>query len=401
MRCQAFLDGSSGGRFARLNFVVGIVRAASNRRQLMKFLIFTMGPGETSHGYAFARYLLKKEQQVAMALLYESNLHFCCEALEIPITITPTPEALQTLVWEVRPDVVVLCNSKSFNDDRAFVERSPWPGVPTFSIDSNWLFDLVGPHQFLRWLDAYFIVLPEPLFKLGCKEAGGHFYIPFEWAAQIHPTGFLPAYQKPDALTRALTRQALGVQTHEQLLFCYLSGYGARARGFVLEHAFRAVRHLRSQGRAIKLLALGNLDLVEGREQYQDDWLTLRSKASAEEFYALLASADLVFQHQGHGTLSQAISAQVPVIVNIEVRADISYPLIPLAENLPFQQAGVCQLLYSHSPLEEVEAMIEKLLYDKQEREKMQSIQKKYAIPGDSGIYSLLMEQLLPGGRVI
>src|SRR5947209_7875257 len=179
----------------------------------MKFLIFTLGSGETAHGYAIARHIIEKKQQVVMALLQEGSLHFCAPLPELSVTLTTTPEALQELVHSVKPDAILLCNSKSFNDT-SFAEVSPWDGIPTFGIDSNWLFDSVGPHRYIQWLDTYFIVLPEPLFKLGSKEHGGHFSISTERVSQMKPVGFIPSYQKPDEVARGQMRQKLGIEAH-------------------------------------------------------------------------------------------------------------------------------------------------------------------------------------------
>jgi len=360
----------------------------------MKFLIFALGSGETAHGYAIAKHLVEKKHQVSMALLQEGSLHFCTPSPDISVAIATTPEALQALAKSIKPDAILLCNSKSFNDT-SFAEVSPWDGIPTFGVDSNWLFDSVGPHRYIQWLDGYFIVLPEPLFKLGSKEHGGHFSLPTERVSQMMPVGFIPSYQKLDELTRRQVRQKLGIEAHEQLIFCYISGYAARVRAFILDNLFQAVRRLRSQGQSIKILAIGNLDLIENLSLYETDWLLWRKQATIEDFYTLLASADLVFQHQGHGTLSQAIAAQIPVIVNIEVRPDIPYPLIPMAENMTFQRAGLCHLLYSHSPLEDVQNAIETLLYDQAKICEMQCRQREHSSRGEPHLYTLLMEQLL------
>jgi hypothetical protein len=165
-------------------------------------------------------------------------------------------------------------------------------------------------------------------------------------------------------------------------------------REYILANLVRVVKQLRAHGQVIKVLAIGNFDLIEDLSPYEADWIQLQNQVTSEDFYHFLASSDLVFQHQGHGTLSQSITAQIPVIVNIEVRPDIPYPLIPLAENMAFQQAGLCQLLYSHSPLEEIQQMIETCLYDEQAIHTMQRAQQHHAIRGEVHLYSFLMKHL-------
>jgi hypothetical protein len=208
--------------------------------------------------------------------------------------------------------------------------------------------------------------------------------------SRIEPIGFVPSYQKPNELVKRRIRQDLSIEPHEKLIFCYLSGHGAGMNNFVLDMLVPVVSRLRRKGRAIKVFVTGNLDLI--KSSYQADWLLLPRQAIIEDFYAHVASVDLVFTHHGLATIAQAISAQVPVIANIVLRP-IDFPLqTEPGEIMPLHQAGLCELLYSHADLCQVQDTVEALLYDDQKTQKMQKIQGEYYSHGEQRLYASIME---------
>jgi hypothetical protein len=212
--------------------------------------------------------------------------------------------------------------------------------------------------------------------------------------SRIEPIGFIPSYQKPDELVKGRIRQALSIQPHEKLIFCYVSGHGAGTRNFVLDMLVPVVHRLREKGRAIKVFVTGNLGLLKKRSSYQVDWLLLPRQAVIEDFYAHVASVDLVFMHHGLATIAQAISAQVPVVANIALRP-IDFSLqSEVGEIIPLHQAGLCELLYSHFDLCKVQDTVESLLYDDPKIRKMQQMQKKYYSNGEQHLYRSIMEDL-------
>lgn len=357
----------------------------------MKFLIFAMGPGESSHGYAMIQYLAEKQHQTVFALRHDGNLPFYNTHPCLDLVVTPTPSDLQELVSAVQPDGIIICNSKAFNDT-AFVETRPWKAIPTFSIDTNWLFEPTGECRCIQWLDRYFVALPPALFERGLKENGGLFTIPPAMRSRIEPIGFVPSYPKPDELVKERIRQALRIQSHEKLIFCYVSGHGAGVRVFVLDMLVHAVQRLRGRGHAIKVFATGNLEFSKTRPAY--DWLLRPDQAIIEDFYAHVASADLIFMHHGFATIAQAISAHVPVIANVALRPTSSTLQTESGEITPLQQAGLCELLYSHCDPYKVQDTVEALLYDKSRIRKMQQIQRSYQSNGEQRLYDEIMKYL-------
>jgi hypothetical protein len=350
-----------------------------------------MGPGESSHAYAIAKHFKEKGHQVVFALQQSANVPFYSHSSLFDLVVTPTVTALQELVSRVRPRTILLCNSKAFNAT-AFAEIRPWETIPTFGVDSNWLFESAGPYRCIQWLDRYFVVFPSSIFKLGLKENGGHFTIPAKILPRVVPVGFIPSYQKLDERVRWQIRQNLHIQSHEKLVFCYISGRGSGVMSFVLHNVCAAVEKLRSKGRAIKVLVVGNPDLVEKLPSYIPDWLLLQ-RSVLEDFYPYLASTDLVFQHHGFATLVQALSAQIPVIANVAIQ-DAAYPRLQVNEVTPLYRAGLCKLLYKSSPSDEIQDVVESLLYNEQEIGKMQEAQKKHYSKGEEAIYEAVKKYL-------
>jgi hypothetical protein len=359
----------------------------------MKFLVFAMGPGESSHGYAVTKYLMEKNHQITFALRQHVNLPFYTSHTFFDLVVTPTPSDLQGLVSTARPDAIILCNSKAFNDT-PFMETCPWKTIPTFSIDSNWLFEPRSVNRCIQWLDKYFVAFPPSIFERGLKENGGHFSIPSSMRSRIEPIGFIPSYQKLDELVKGRIRQALSVQPHEKLIFCYVSGYGAGMRNFVLDILVPVVSRLRKKGQAIKVFVAGNLDLIKKWSSYDFDWLLRPRRAIIEDFYAHVASVDLVFMHHGLATIAQAISAQVPVVANIALRPIDPSLQSEVGEIMPLHQAGLCELLYSHFDLCKIQDTVEALLYDDQKIQKMQQMHRKYSSHGEQNLYTSVMEYL-------
>ncbi len=358
----------------------------------MRFLIFAIGSGEASQGYAIGKYLVEQKHQVIFALRLDATVPIYTSVPFFDLVVAPTPHALQELVRRVQPDAILLCNSKTFNDDTAFVESSPWEAIPTFGVDANWLFEPTGSMRCIQWLDRYFVTFPPDIFERGLKENGGYFAIPPDIRPRVEPVGFVPFYQKPDVQERARVRQALSIQPHEKLIFCYVSGYGAGVRGFVLQRALSVVSQLRKKGREIKVFAAGQLDCIQTHPSCEVDWLVRHGRTAIDDFYAHVASADLVFQHQGLITIAQAVSAHVPIIANIEELFDVDGSLrLEIGEVLPLQQAGLCHFFFRQSNLGEVQNAIEALLYDEREICKVQQMQRKYCSGGEQSLYNAIM----------
>ena len=351
----------------------------------MKLLIFAMGPGETSHAYALARHFLTNGHQPILALRQEVVYDFFKSIKPCPkVIFTINPDQLRTAVKKIKPDGVVLCNSKTFNKT-SFIENHPWPQVPTFTLDSNWLFDLEAPvYPFVNWVDKYFICLPPKVFELGFKKNGGYFEIPPEMEEKIEVVGLIPSYEKPSQREISATRKRLGVMNGEKLIFCYTSGYGAGSRSWVFDKLSLIIEEFINEEKKIKVVGIGRALNIKDKLKFP--WLNLIEKGSInlDSFYLILASADLVFQHQGLATLAQAISARVPAIANVAMRKKHFYPDLHDGEVNPFARLNLCKLFHKSTPESIIKKAIEELLYKKEEIVKMQEAQGKAYNKGES-----------------
>lgn len=344
-----------------------------------------MGPGETSHAYALARHFLTNGHHPVLALGQEIVYDFFKSIKPSPkVVFTSNPDQLKAAVKKIKPDVVVLCNSKTFNKT-PFIKSHPWPQVPTFTLDSNWLFDLKVPvYPFINWADKYFICLPAKVFELGFKKNGGYFEISPEMEEKIEVVGLIPSYKKPSQKEISAMRKRLGVANEEKLIFCYTSGYGAGSRSWVFDKLSLIIKKFINEGRKIKVVGIGRALNVEDKSKFP--WLNLIEKGSInlDSFYLILASVDLVFQHQGLATLAQAISARVPVIANVATKENHFYPELHDGEVNPFARLDLCKLFHKSTPEKIIKKAIEDLLYKKEEIVKMQKAQSKAYNKGES-----------------
>ncbi|HOX41216.1 MAG TPA: hypothetical protein PK263_03410, partial [bacterium] len=275
----------------------------------MKILIATMGPGETSQGSALARYLSDKGILVNFLVVRKENLHFVQGIKLCKASVCSTPSDLKTEIGSGQYDAVFLFNSKIFGKDSDFIKNAPSPKPPVFSVDSNWLFNQPEHFPYVSWLDRIFLNFPESIFAKGLAKNGGKYSIPDGVLKIIQPIGYIPSYRPLSEAEKRKTRQKIGIP-EGKIIFCYLgSGVTFRKDFFgrfldILDHYFSL---------------FGNTNLIFCGDQKVDrPWLTKQFvDPSVSEFSRLLAASDLVFQHQGLGTLEQAICANVPVITNV------------------------------------------------------------------------------------
>ena len=223
---------------------------------------------------------------------------------------------------------------------------------------------------------------------LGLKDCGGNFEIEESMQEKIVPVGFMPSYQKPPLSDRKKIRQFYQLNKREKLVFSYVSGFGAGYRIWVLKNLICAVDTLLKHGAHIRVIHIGPQQEMDCT--LQRDWLIYRNGLSAEEYYATLAASDLVFQHQGMVTLSQAISARIPVIANVSYLHDEGMPKIHFWEVGPFARAGVCSMLSKSSHQNIIRHTIEQLLFDKQARKRMQKNQTRVYEMGEKNAYNIL-----------
>ncbi len=362
----------------------------------IKFLIATMGPGETIQGIALYNYLLKKGADVAFAVRMKMNcVFFKNQKQKARLYLTETPELFKAAFEKEKPDVLVLCNSKIVTYYKDFFQHPPLPKPVTVTLDSNWLFDKDGGwYSCADWLDRYFIIFPRKIFYSGLKKYGGNYEIPFEIMKRIDTVGFIPFFKKPSFETQLDIRKKYKIKKNQKLIFSYFSGYGAAHRGWAFDNLEKAIDVLIQKGLDIKVVYVGAKNDLSA-ESMKKEWLVVEEKLSIKDFYLVLASSDLVFQHQGLGTLSQAFSANIPVIANVMDLSDERHGNHAHAWELaPFVKLGLCDMFYKSAPSEEISNEIEKLLYDKKAIKKMKTTQKKYYFAGESNAYKIIKQLL-------
>ncbi|MCX6764498.1 MAG: hypothetical protein NTU58_02200 [Candidatus Nealsonbacteria bacterium] len=363
----------------------------------IKFLFVSMGPGETSQARALAKFIFKKGGKIIFALHQKINFHFLeKDKNNFEIFLTESPSKLNLLIKTKRPDVLLFFNSKTWGRHQEFQQIPPSPKPLTLCVDSNWLFnDKKYPFfNFIKWADNYLINIPEKIFNFGLKENGGNFVISSQTKNKIKIVGLIPYYRKISFKERLNIRKKYKIKGNEKFIFSYFSGFGAGHRIWAFDNLLKATEKIIKKGLKIKLLYLGPTDNINP-EKLKKDWIILKNSLSSDEFYSVLASCDLIFQHQGLATLSQAISAQIPVIANVARQPKASLPKIHFWEVEPFKKAGVCSLLSKSTPIDKIAKEIIKLLYDSLAIKKMREVQKKYCVPGEIEAYKIIKELLI------
>ncbi len=365
----------------------------------MKLLIFTMGPGETSQGYAVAKYFNSKGSNIIFALRKKINEEFLNNnKIDCEVHITETLSALKSLVNKKKPDALLLCNSKLplvFPDEKNLILNSPFKNVYIATLDSNWLFnEKTSLFAHIKWADKYYINLPNQVFQSGLKKNSGYFQISDIMLNNIKVIGLIPSYEPISKKLKIRKRKALGVEKDEKLIVCYFSGSGADGKEWVLRNLIRTVNKIQSPLRKIKIIAIGNYDGLTNKLP-QLPWVNYLSNLhDIEEFYTAVASADLLFQHQGLATMAQAISAQVPVIANVGIYPGQEYPGLHPAELIPFEKNGLCKICYRFSPTSKIKTAIEKLLYNDKEILQIKKAQKNNFSSGETVLYSSLQYEI-------
>lgn len=361
-----------------------------------KFLFIAMGPGESVQGIGLANYAMEKGNDIVFITRAKVNYDFIKKQIKnAKILLIENVENLKKILENEKPDVLVLCNSKIARYYDSLFMKSPSEKIVSVSLDSNWLFEKDGGwYSCADWLDKYFVIFPEKIFNFGLKKYGGNYDIPSEIAKRIETIGFIPFFKKPSLKTCLSVRKKYKIKKNQKLIFSYFSGYGATHRGWAFDNLEKAVDSLIQKGLDIKVVYVGAKNDLSA-ESVKKDWLLVEEKLNVKDFYLALASSDLVFQHQGFGTLSQAFSANIPVIANVmdlsdEVRAKHAHAW----ELAPFAKLGLCDMFYRSTPIEEISKGIEELLRDKKAIKKMKTIQRKYYFAGEPGAYKEIKQLL-------
>ena len=359
----------------------------------VRYLLFAMASGETSQAYALAKYI-GESLRFPVTLLLKKDVtrgFFADSKPSFPIYMAPTPELLAQYVEHEKPDVVVLCNSKSFRDEPSFwnAPKSLFPSCLVVTLDSNWLFLPTSTmYPFNRWADRYYVNIPRDVFQAGLFEHGGMFDIPQSILSRIEPIGCIPAYRPIETRERSVMRQAIGVDSHEKLIFCYVSGFGAGSRSWVFDNLIHAVDEL--QRSDVKMILFGDVTKIDIDVLKRKD-VIIPPKTNMDAFYTALSASDLVFQHQGLATLEQAISARIPAIANVTRYPDDEYPDLHIGELQPFAKLGLCVLHNKTTPISKIASSIQTYLSDDAAIVTMRQKQEAHWSDGEKEMTSRIM----------
>jgi len=352
--------------------------------QQLQYLLFAMASGETSQAYAIATYLHSQNQSVTLLLKKDVNRGFFTDSAPgFPVRMSPTVELFKQYVGEYKPQVIILCNSKSFRQESSFwnAPHSLFPEQLVVTVDSNWLFlPTSSMYPYNRWADRYYLNVPNDVFQAGLLEHGGMFDIPKSIASRLEPIGCIPSYLPATTVERKKVRESFSVADDEKLIFCYVSGFGAKSRSWVLDNLLHAIDEL--QQPKIKMLVFGDVTKIDMDSLHRND-IILPPKTNMDAFYAALSASDLVFQHQGLATLEQAISARVPTIANVTTYPEDEYPELHIGEVQPFAHVGVCVLHTKTTPISKIAESIRTYLFDAGAISEMKKNQEKQWSDGE------------------
>ncbi|MCH7605356.1 glycosyltransferase [Patescibacteria group bacterium] len=357
-----------------------------------KILILAMAAGELTQGIALAKYAIQQGARVDFVLRLKENRSLLSQFENTSeIRIAPSTTSLKEHLAELKPDVFVLCNSKAVTYYKEFLERPPVDIPVTVTLDSNWLFRTDEDwYQYASWAQAHIIVFPEKVFQAGMTTGGGDYTIPEKPLSKMHAVGFLPSQERPSEQEIALIRKKYALAIDEKYIFSYFGGYGAPLRPWALENLIRAVAILIERGEKIRII---NVTPEQNRQDpiFRKLWIEPVSNLAQHEFFLALASADLVFQHQGLGTLVQAVSAGIPVIANVMDAKDEPFERTAHAWEVgPFFRLGMCSMLYKSTPTDTVANEIHVLLHNKARRDTMIAAQKEYYEQGEAHAYNII-----------
>jgi len=354
-----------------------------------RFFIATMGPGEIGQGMAFAQYALSRGNFVALSVPDPQYLPLVqVQHPQFSSLIAKNSMALKKAIRVEKADILILCNSKIFTRNDDFDKSPPKPKIPTLSIDSNWLFSPSGPYISIPWVDKYCLNLPKPIFQLGLKENGGHYQISKKILKKINVVGLIPSYRPLSIEEKNKIRKQYGVLGDEKLIFLYTSiGYMIKLAVFI--KAYKIAKKLRAKGKKVKVIYFGDLPPVSLNSKDRCWFLTL-PRTNTEHFSKVLASSDLVFQHQGLSTLEQAIGAQVPVIANVKDAKYEKYPKRHMHawEVGPFARYGACAMFFFDDSSDAIASCAEDILFNKKRREAMRRKQRALYKKGEEKVYN-------------
>ncbi|MFA7254084.1 MAG: hypothetical protein WC107_06055 [Patescibacteria group bacterium] len=353
----------------------------------MNLLIITMSPGETSQFIALAKELIDKKHKIFFGYLKNVN-PIILNALECEKQLINSPEQARDLINSGIYQAVMLGNSKIFRNSQQFQNKKPDSAPFCVSLDSNWLFNQPESFPFIKWLDIIYLNFPEDVYKNGLVEYGGSYHIPDEIKKKIKTVGLIPSYKPISDSAKKETREKLGIKEDEKLIFCYIGS----GNGYTLRHEFRPIlieifNQYWQNNRKFKII------YMSGEEPVGAPWLVpTGGQADSKIFFEYLSASDLVFQHQGMGTLQQSISACVPAIANVPP-VDPNKDHNTAWEIGPFEKAGLCKMHFYDDKIDKIISSVNDLLYT-DSGNLMRRIQKDHYSYGEENLCSDLLRRI-------
>jgi len=352
---------------------------------MKKFLIITMGPGETSQGAALGKFIISAGHKVTFGILLEENLHFLKNFNSQKI-ILKNGEGIKREVSSGNYDIAVFCNSKMYGVDQSFQKDPPKNKPLCVSLDSNWLFNQPERFPFISWLDRIYLNFPKDVYSYGLIEKGGAYVIPENVKNIITTVGLIPSYSPLSETKREKVRKKLGVTKKQKLIFTYI-GSGVTFHDDYFSRFIKIIDSIHKKHPEIRVLYLSG-------EEPKKSWLIPSGgHVDSRIFYEYLASSDLVFQHQGLGTLEQAISANIPIISNVSPIKPDEKVHAHAWEVKPFERAGLCKMHFYNDSIVEVDKSVNDLLYAGQ-RDEMIKSQENHRSIGEKNTLNDILERL-------
>lgn len=349
----------------------------------MRVLILTMGPGETSQCAAVAKYLLEKKIGVVFGLQRPENKCFVDNLNCKKIIFNKSSDAINILQSE-QFDFVVFGNSKLFGADQNFQNNKPKTKSYYVSIDSNWLFNHDGSFPYVKWLDRIYINMPETVFQNGLVNNQGYYNISQDVLEKIKTVGLIPSYPPLTETEKQEIRLSLGLNKQQKLITVYI-GSGVTFRQDFYPKLVEVVDSICKIDENIKVIYLS------GDEPKKPWIITTGGQVDSDTFYRYIAASDLVFQHQGLGTLEQAISTQVPVIANV-AQIDLTKRHNHAWEIEPFARAGLCKMHYFSDNTKDITDSIIELLSEEGKILMAEAQKQVYSIGEENLINDVLRE---------
>ena len=383
-----------------------------------------MALGELAQAKAVAFYARNSGDQ-NIFIAKEPRLISSIEGDGFEVIPTRDTSTTRKIVKQIGPDVLFLCNSKSVSiSDDPILDEPPLPPEPLIcSLDSNWLFsqDRRAFSITPTWIDRIYVVMPSEVYQMGLIENGGHYKIPKIFREKIHCPGFVPSGKRITTAARGRTRNNLKIKENEKLIFVYF-GFLEEVLAPVFFPVLREVVYqFRQNNKNIRVL-------FKGKYSFQEKWVIQRDWFKTEnEFNTHMASADLIIQHHGLGTLPKAIHNQVPAICLVpEIEKDIPYyKHSEFYEVEPFRRLNLCETLPCNisskssnkcmhfflseperCPISDISISAKKLkelltnlLYDKGKIESIQDAQGRHFENGEKNIYKDLIDSLKGMGK--